>query len=278
METAQIQEVARNWSAVASTLVLILIRVSVVLAIGPLFSSRVFAARTKIVLAVLMTWLLVPVAMAQSKPPVLGVSSVLAELAVGGVYVLTLGLLSEILLLAGQVAGVQFSFSLVNLLDPSSEIQTPLLADLFQLFGLWILFTAGLDRVFLDSLIHSLRILPPGSFTLRPETLAHGLMPMLSGAFFAALQLTAPLLRYRLTTPAPAATSGTSRIGGMFKGAAASEPERHPTFRPTLVLETAGRRGPCKRLAVQIIAGRPSRRRRQVSRSSTARAARSIEG
>ncbi len=194
METAQIQEVARNWSAVASTLVLILIRVSVVLAIGPLFSSRVFAARTKIVLAVLMTWLLVPVAMAQSKPPVLGVSSVLAELAVGGVYVLTLGLLSEILLLAGQVAGVQFSFSLVNLLDPSSEIQTPLLADLFQLFGLWILFTAGLDRVFLDSLIHSLRILPPGSFTLRPETLAHGLMPMLSGAFFAALQLTAPLL------------------------------------------------------------------------------------
>ena len=79
METAQIQEVARNWSAVASTLVLILIRVSVVLAIGPLFSSRVFAARTKIVLAVLMTWLLVPVAMAQSKPPVLGVSSVLAE-------------------------------------------------------------------------------------------------------------------------------------------------------------------------------------------------------
>ena len=194
MDTAQIHEVARNWSAVASTLVLILIRVSVVLAVGPLFSSRVFAARTKIVLALLMTWLLVPVAMAQQPPPVLGVASVLSELAVGGVYALTLGMLSEILLLAGQVAGVQFSFSLVNLLDPSSEIQTPLLADLFQMFGLWILFAAGLDRLLLDSVIRSLRMIPPGSLMLHPTTLAHGLTPLLAGAFFAALQLTAPLL------------------------------------------------------------------------------------
>ncbi len=182
-----------QWTATLSALVLILIRVSVVLAIGPLFSSRVFTARTKIVLAVAMTWLLLPVA---STVPAhsLSVTAVLGEAAVGAVYALTLTMLSEILLLAGQVAGVQFSFSLVNLLDPSSEIQTPLLADLFQLFGLWVLFAAGLDRLMLDSLIRSLRVLPPGGFVLHAGAVAHALTPLLAGAFFAALQLVAPLL------------------------------------------------------------------------------------
>ena len=182
-----------HWGATLSALVLILMRVSVVLAVGPLFSSRVFTARTKIVLAVAMTWLLLPVA-AATPAPTLGVASVMGEAAVGGIYALTLAMLSEILLLAGQVAGVQFSFSLVNLLDPSSEIQTPLLADLFQLFGLWVLFAAGLDRLLLDSVMRSLRVLPPGSFALHADTVAHALTPLLSGAFFAALQLVAPLL------------------------------------------------------------------------------------
>jgi flagellar biosynthetic protein FliR len=191
-QTAGDSDALAQWSAMASTLVLILIRVSVVMAIGPLFSSRVFAVRTKIIFALLLTWLVAPVATLQA--PTLGVASVMGELAVGGVYALTLAMLSEILLLAGQVAGVQFSFSLVNLLDPSSEIQTPLLADLFQLFGLWILFAAGLDRLLLHSLMRSLRALPPGAFVLHPATIARELTPMLSGAFFAALQLVAPLL------------------------------------------------------------------------------------
>ena len=62
-------------------------------------------------------------------------SALLGELAVGLVYGLTLALLNEMLLFAGQIAGLQFSFSLVNLLDPASAIQTPLLGELFQLMG-----------------------------------------------------------------------------------------------------------------------------------------------
>jgi Bacterial export proteins, family 1 len=48
--------------------------------------------------------------------------ALLGELAVGLVYGLTLALLNEMLLFAGQIAGVQFSFSLVNLMDPTSSI------------------------------------------------------------------------------------------------------------------------------------------------------------
>ena len=50
----------------------------------------------------------------------------------GLVYGLTLTLLNEMLIFAGQIIGLQFSFSPVNLLDPASAIQTPLLGELFQ--------------------------------------------------------------------------------------------------------------------------------------------------
>jgi flagellar biosynthetic protein FliR len=125
----------------------------------------------------------------------LSFAGLLGEVAVGAIYGLTLSLLNEMLLLAGQIVGLQFSFSLVNLLDPASEIQTPLLGDLFQLLGALVLIAAGLDRVLLASMVRSLRAAPLGSFPLGGIAFsAHVLVPMLSGSFFAALELAAPVL------------------------------------------------------------------------------------
>ena len=91
----------------------------------------------------------------------------LGELAVGLVYGLSLALLNEMLLFAGQIAGLQFSFSLVNLMDPASSIQTPLLGDLFQLMGTLVVITAGLDRILLASMVRSFRVVPLGAYAWR---------------------------------------------------------------------------------------------------------------
>ena len=122
-------------------------------------------------------------------------TGILGEAAVGAIYGLTLSLLNEMLLIAGQIVGLQFSFSLVNLLDPASEIQTPLMGDLFQLMGTLVLITGGLDRVLLASMVRSVRAVPLGSFPLAAISgSAKTLVPMLSGSFFAALELAAPVL------------------------------------------------------------------------------------
>jgi flagellar biosynthetic protein FliR len=57
------------------------------------------------------------------------------------------------------------------------------------------LIAAGFDRVLLASMVRSLRAVPLGSFSLAamPPT-AKALVPMLSGSFFAALELAAPVL------------------------------------------------------------------------------------
>jgi flagellar biosynthetic protein FliR len=109
------------------------------------------------------------------------------------VYGLSLALLNEIMLFAGQVAGLQFSFSLVNLMDPASAIQTPLLGDLFQLMSTLVLIGAGLDRILLASMVRSFRAVPLGTFALGPPA-AIALVRAAGGIFFAALELAAPVL------------------------------------------------------------------------------------
>jgi flagellar biosynthetic protein FliR len=123
----------------------------------------------------------------------LSFSAILGELAVGLVYGLTLALLSEMMLFAGQILGLQFSFSLVNLMDPASSIQTPLLGDLFQLMGTLVVITAGLDRILLASMVRSFRAAPLGSFALAPAS-ALAIVRAAGGIFLAALELAAPVL------------------------------------------------------------------------------------
>jgi len=105
---------------------------------------------------------------------------------VGLVYGLTLTLLNEMMLFAGQIAGVQFSFSMVNLLDPTSSIQTPLLGDLFQLMGTLVVICAGLDRILLASMVRSFRVAPLGSYALAPTT-ALAVVRAAGGIFLAAI-------------------------------------------------------------------------------------------
>src|SRR5271168_3457625 len=182
----------------AAACALALVRVSAMIALAPFFTSSAIPARAKAVFSLAVCVLLVPVvavAAAEHGPVTLSFTGLLGEVAVGALYGLTLSLFNEMLLLAGQIAGLQFSFSLVNLLDPASEIQTPLLGDLFQLMGTLVLITAGLDRVLLASMVRSFRAVPLGSFPLAAVSAsAHVLVPLLSGSFFAALELAAPVL------------------------------------------------------------------------------------
>jgi len=187
-----------DWNSLATALALALVRVSVMIALAPFFDSRSIAPRTKAIFSILICVLLVPAAAAAAssgKAIELSFCALLGEVAVGAIYGLTLSLFNEMLLLAGQIVGLQFSFSLVNLLDPASEIQTPLMSDLFQLFGTLVIIAAGLDRILLASMVRSLRAVPLGGFPLTADAgTARTLVPMLSGSFFAALELAAPVV------------------------------------------------------------------------------------
>ena len=184
----------RDWTAFLSAMVLVLVRVSGMVAFAPFFASTALPVRAKAVFAGAVGFLLAPLVagLTQAQAP-LSYAALLGELAVGLTYGLSLALLNEMLLFAGQIAGVQFSFSLVNLLDPASAIQTPLLGDAFQLLGTLVLISAGLDRILLASMVRSFHAAPLGAAGMAPAS-ALAIVRTAGGVFFAAVELAAPVL------------------------------------------------------------------------------------
>jgi flagellar biosynthesis protein FliR len=183
-----------DWPHFLAALTLVLVRVSGMVAFAPFFSSTALPVRTKAVFVGAVAYLLAPLVATLPQATVeITFSALLGELAVGLVYGLTLTLLNEMMLFAGQIVGMQFSFSAVNLIDPTSSIQTPLLGDLFQLMGTLVVITAGLDRIVLASMVRSFRAVPLGSFVLAPNA-ALAIVRAAGGVFLAALELAAPVL------------------------------------------------------------------------------------
>jgi flagellar biosynthetic protein FliR len=183
-----------DWPTFLSAMTLALIRLSGVVLFAPFFSSTALPARTKAVFVLAVAYLLAPlVASLPNAHAEISFTAILGELAIGLVYGLSLALLNEMLLFAGQIAGVQFSFSLVNILDPSSAIETPLLGNMFQLMGTLVLLAAGLDRILLASVVRSFRAVPLGTYAMAPIA-GLSIVRAAGGVFVAALELAAPVL------------------------------------------------------------------------------------
>jgi flagellar biosynthetic protein FliR len=197
-----------DWSHFLSAMTLALVRVSGMVAFAPFFSSTALPMRAKAVFTLAVAYLLAPlVATLPDARAEITFSALLGEVAVGLVYGLTLALLNEMLLFAGQIAGLQFSFSLVNLLDPASAIQTPLLGELFQLMGTLVILTAGLDRILLASMVRSFRVAPLGSYAMAPVTTL-AIVRAAGGIFLAAVELAAPVLAATLLVELAVALMG----------------------------------------------------------------------
>lgn len=183
-----------DWSHFLSALTLAFVRVSGMVAFAPFFSSSALPVRVKIVFVLAVSYLLAPLVAALPHAHVeISYSTLIGELGVGLLYGLVLNLLNEMLIFAGQIMGVQLSFSLVNLMDPTSPIQTPLLSELFQTMGILILLMAGFDRVLLASMARSFRAVPLGSFALSQAS-ALGVVHAASGVFLAAMELATPVM------------------------------------------------------------------------------------
>lgn len=182
------------WTTFLSAMLLAFVRVSGMVALAPPFSSAAFPVRAKVVFSGAVALLLAPaVASLPNAQAEISISAVLGELGVGLVYGVTLSLLNEMLLFAGEIVGLQLSFSAVNLLDPTSPIQTPLMNDLFQLMGTLVVMGAGLDRILLASFFRSFHAVPFGAYTLHPLS-AGAIVQAAGGIFLAALELAAPVL------------------------------------------------------------------------------------
>lgn len=183
-----------SWEQYLSAGVLVMVRLSGLMVFAPVFNSSAVAPRIKAGFVLAMTILLAPaVARVPGAAAELGIQSIAGELGVGLVFGLSLAMLNETLLFAGTLLGMSFSFSLVNLLDPNTQVETPVLGQMLGWLGVLVILGAGLDRVLLAAVVRSFCVVPVGHGAIEAATGA-ALARMAGGIFLASLQLAAPVM------------------------------------------------------------------------------------
>ncbi len=183
-----------TWPNYLAAALLVLVRMSALVAFAPLFSSAAIAPRIKAGFVIAMTVLLAPVVAAiPGARAVPDLAAIFGELGVGLVFGLSLSLMNEALQFAGTLLGQQFSFSLVNLLDPNSSIETPVLGQMLGWLGLLVIIGAGLDRTLIAAMVRSFCMVPVGTAVIHAHTAA-AIAQMASGVFLSGLQLAAPVI------------------------------------------------------------------------------------
>jgi len=184
----------KDWPQYLTAALLVLIRMSGLVVFVPLFSSAAIAPRIKASFIITMTLLLAPVVAAvPGARAVPDMKAILGELAVGLLFGLSLTMMNEALQFAGMLLGMQFSFSLVNLLDPNSMIETPVLGQMLGWLGILVVIGAGLDRTMIAAMMRSFSTVPVGTGMVQVTTGA-ALAAMASGIFLAGLQLASPVI------------------------------------------------------------------------------------
>ena len=138
------------------------LRVSGLVLFAPLFGSAAIPMRIKAVLVIVVTTVLYPVLSTRVQRAVVmqWPLVVLHELAIGIVLGLAASLLFEAAQMAGQVMSIQMGYSLVNILDPQTQVESTVVALFHQTVAMLIFLTMNVHHALLRVVTSSFDYLP----------------------------------------------------------------------------------------------------------------------
>lgn len=171
------------------------LRIAGLMTFAPFLGSTAVPARVKAVLTIVLVGLLYqvcPVPVVSLSPTALirmGLSEIVFGLAMG----LCLQFVLEAAQLAGQLAGFQFAFSLVNIIDPQTNVDTPVLAIFHQLIALVLFLQMNVHHWLLRGIVKSFAYVPVGTFAISLPTVKQ-MFQAAGGMWLAGVQIALPIL------------------------------------------------------------------------------------
>lgn len=173
----------------------IAVRVSGVMLFAPFLGSESIPAQIKVALTVGLTILLYPVhpPLQISGNELSWVGIACGELLIGLMLGMAVQFVVEAAQIAGQLIGVQAGYSLVTLLDPQTQADTPVMATFNQLIALLIFLQLNVHHWLLRGLASSFVYLPPGQALSKLRS-SGSLLQAAGSMWLAGVQLAAPVV------------------------------------------------------------------------------------
>lgn len=178
--------------------VLVLLRLSILIAMAPVIGSPNIVTEAKVALALTLAFVLAPqVAYRAELMPMTWYG--FAFLAVGELMTgLTLAFMVRLVLetanLAGEYLSFQMSLTMVNLMDPQSGAQVPVVSRLVYIIFILLFLYANGHLLVIKALADSYQVAPPGlSIFWRPETFSELLLAV-GRMYVLAVKIAAPVV------------------------------------------------------------------------------------
>jgi flagellar biosynthetic protein FliR len=189
-----------NWTAIFGiqlpTFLLALGRTSGIMITAPYFQSRSLPATVKAAMALLLAVVLSPVIVFPAKEWFQGnlwLIAVGGELLVG----LTMGYILNLsfagIQLAGQLIEVPMGFGVVNIIDPQTGGEMPIIGQLQHILVIWLFLLFQGDHLIIKALAHSYDLIPPTGFVITSMGVK-GILQAFSGLFLLGLQIALPIM------------------------------------------------------------------------------------
>jgi len=182
---------------------LILIRVSVLLFMFPIFSSRLIPVLAKAGLAFIITIVLFPVInskMVEFPDTLWGMGQlIISEFIIGMILALLVQLFFEAIAMMGQLVGFQTGFAIVNILDPQSGMQVSILSNMAYFMAMALFLILNGHHILLSAMKESFEIINVGSLSLNGQ-IFQKIIDSSADMFVIAIKIGAPAIAVLLFT------------------------------------------------------------------------------
>jgi len=171
------------------------VRLSGLMLFAPFFGSMAIPARIKAILVLALTAVLFPVVGHTIGPRPLSEWPFLifTEFLIGVGMGIATNLVFEAAQLSGQVLGMQMGYSLINILDPQSQVDTTVMSLFYQSIVMLLFLRMDVHYWLLRAIGNSFAYLPPGTAHLR-GLFTLGVLKAVGDLFGLGVQIAAPVL------------------------------------------------------------------------------------
>jgi flagellar biosynthesis protein FliR len=171
------------------------VRLTGLMLFAPFFGSVTIPPRVKAMFVLAMTILLAPSTAHQALPqhPSEWPMLIITEFTIGVGMGLATNLVFEAAQLAGAILGVQMGYSLINILDPQTQVDTTVVSTLYQSIIMLLFLRMDVHLWLLRAISNSFSYLPPGSAHLNGK-FATEVLQSAGSIFSVGIQIAAPVL------------------------------------------------------------------------------------
>ena len=176
--------------------ILVLVRVSRIIATAPVFGSSIAPPQIKIVLSLMLALILypfVPVIQVFPDRPDHYIVLIASEMLIGVVLGMIGRFLFSAVEFAGTIIGFQMGLGMANVFDPQSQAQVSLVGRLESTTATLIFLAMDGHLIVIQALVRSYSVLPPGGAKIS-QPLVEKLTDLSASIFVIGLQIGAPLI------------------------------------------------------------------------------------